>query len=136
MTKAKKKPGKKASPRATGVAKKTDEIRKIRNQVRNVILNGSVKMAERIVRTVNEEGSVSGLKFLWETAALFPSGSAEEDSTGEETLAKMILKALEMPTEPPSDDEEERNEEDETNAEGDVESEEPEEMEAEVGSSL
>jgi hypothetical protein len=128
MVKGKKKAAQKSAPRTTGVAKKSEEIGKIRNQVRNVILDQSTDMAKRIVRSVNEEGNVGALKFLWETARLFPTGDAEEESGGGESMAKMLLKALGLPTEPPSEEEEEHKqddheEEEETNGEGDVESE-------------
>lgn len=127
MAKAKKRTSKKsAASRTTGVAKKPEEKRKIRNQVTNVILNNSVGMAQRVVRLVNEEGNINSLKFLWETARLFPTGDVEEEPDGGETLAKILLKALGLPTEPPSEDGEEREE---ANQEADVESEELEDVE-------
>jgi hypothetical protein len=122
--KASKKSGGKSTGRTTAVAKKPEEIRKIRNQVTSVILNGSLAMTNRMVREVSEEGNISALKFLWETARLFPAGEAEEDPNSSDALAKSLLKALGLPTEPPSEDEEEAEE---TKPEADVESEEGEE---------
>jgi hypothetical protein len=123
-----KKSGGQSSGRTTGVAKKPEEIRKIRNQITNLILNGSVTMTNRVVREVSEEGNISGLKFLWETARLFPSGEAEEDPNSSDALAKSLLKALGLPMEPPSEDEEEMAE---PKAEADVESEEVDDAEEE-----
>ncbi len=116
------------SVRTTGLAKKPEEVRRIRHQVTNVILDGSLDMTRRVVREVNEEGSVSALKFLWDTARLFPAGETEEESDGE-GLAKALLKALGFPTDPPNEDEEEK---DESKREADVESEESDEGE-EIG---
>lgn len=124
MAKARRKTKKTKAPRATGAAKSPEEIRKIRNQIKNVILDGSVEMTKRIVRSVNEEGSANALKFLWETASLFPN-EAEEDSAEDESLAGILLKALQTPEEAPDDEEEEKAE---GNEEGDVESEEGKEV--------
>ena len=114
---------KRNAARPTGATKKPEDIRRIQNQVRNVILNGSVKMAERIVRSVHEEGSIGALKVLWETASLFPSGDAGVAATAEEPLAKALIEALELPTKEAEQDEES---EDEADGDADVESEETE----------
>jgi hypothetical protein len=129
MAKAKKGTAKKNVARTASVAKKPEEMQKVRNQVANVIVDGSVEMAKRVVRSVSEEGNINALKFLWEFANLFPTPETEEDPEEQETLAKILLKGLRLPAELPSEEKEPG---------GNVELEELEELEeiAEVTSGL
>ena len=47
MAKAKKSPAKAKAPAVTAVAKKPEEIQKVRNRVTNVIVDDSLEMAKR-----------------------------------------------------------------------------------------
>lgn len=113
MAKAKKSPAKAKAPAVTAVAKKPEEIQKVRNRVRNVIVDDSLEMAKRTVRSVKEGGSVTTLKYLWEVAGLFPAPGLPDDGE-EDSLAKTLLERMGLSGDIP------RHGEDE---EGDVESE-------------
>jgi hypothetical protein len=119
MAKAKKKAGTKPAgakrgPRITGIAKKPEEMQRARNQVVNLIVDSSVEMTQRVVRSVSERGSVPALRFLWEVAGMFPTTPGSEDG-GEEASAKALLEKLGLYGELPAG---------EADPEGDVESEE------------
>ena len=121
MAKAKKKAGTKAAvtkrgPRITGVAKKPEEMQGARNRVVNLIVDSSVEMTQRVVRSVSDGGNVSALRFLWEVAGMFPAGAGAEDGEQEAT-AKSLLERLGLC---------EELRKDEAEPEGDVESEESE----------
>jgi len=83
MAKAKKKAGTKPAgtkrgPRITGIAKKPEEMQSARNQAVNLIVDSSVEMTQRVVRSVSERGSVPALRFLWEVAGMFPTALARK----------------------------------------------------------
>ena len=91
-----------------------EDIQRVQNRVTNVILDNSVEMALRVVQSVTESGQIASLKFLWETANLFPA----DENTGDEspdTLAKILLERMGLDDESPNGD---------GNGDGDVESEE------------
>jgi hypothetical protein len=50
--------------RVTAVPKKPEELQDARNQVKNMIVNASVDMTRRLVRSVTEGGSILALRFL------------------------------------------------------------------------
>jgi len=97
MAKAKKRAGTKAAtkrePKITGIAKKPDEMQSARNRVVNLIVDNSVEMTRRVVRSVSERGSVPALRFLWEVAGLFPNDPGSEDNE-QEVSAKELLEKL------------------------------------------
>ena len=120
MAKAKKravtKPaGRKREPKITGIAKKPEEMQRARNQVVNLIVDSSVEMTQRVVRSVSERGSVPALRFLWEVAGLFPTTAGSEDGD-EGASAKALLEKLGLYGELPAGEADPE--------EGDVESEE------------
>ena len=119
MAKAKKKAaaktaGPKRGPKITGVAKKAEEMQSARNRVVNLIVDSSVDMTQRVVRSVSERGNVTALRFLWEVAGMFPTAPESEDSE-QEASAKALLEKLGLYEELPGG---------EGDPEGDVESEE------------
>jgi hypothetical protein len=121
MAKAKKKAGTKAAgtkraPRITAVAKKPEEMQGARNRVVNLIVDSSVEMTQRVVRSVSDGGNVSALRFLWEVAGMFPTTAGADDGEQEAT-AKSLLERLGL---------HEELRKDEAEPEGDVESEESE----------
>jgi hypothetical protein len=98
MAKAKKKAGTKPAgtrrePKITSIAKKPEEMQRARNQVVNLIVDSSVEMTQRVVRSVSERGSVPALRFLWELAGLFPTTPSSEDGD-EGASAKALLEKL------------------------------------------
>jgi hypothetical protein len=107
--------GTKRGPRITGIAKKPEEMQSARNQVVNLIVDSSVEMTQRVVRSVSERGSVPALRFLWEMAGMFPTTPGSEDSEQEAVAAKSLLEKLGLYGELPGG---------EADPEGDVESEE------------
>ena len=116
MAKAKKRAGARRKPRVTGVAKNPEEIQKVRNRVVNLIVDKSVEMTERVVRSVSEHGNVTALRFLWQAAGMFPAGPGAEDEDEERGgVAQSLLEKLGLYEEAPRD---------EADPDGDVESEE------------
>jgi hypothetical protein len=97
MAKAKKSRSKsrkaQASKGVTAVPKKPDELQNARNRVTNVIVDASVDMTKRVVRSVNERGSVLALRFLWEIAGMFPT-SAAGGIEEQESVAKSLIEKL------------------------------------------
>lgn len=119
MTKAKKRAGTrpaatKPRPKITGVAKKPEEMQSARNQVANLIVDSSVEMTQRLVRSVSEQGSVPALRFLWEVAGMFPTAPGSDENE-QATSTKALLEKLGLYEELPGN---------ETDPDGDVESEE------------
>jgi hypothetical protein len=80
-------------PRVTAVPKKPEELQNVRNQVANVIVNASVDMTKRVVRSVSEGGNVVALRFLWEIAGMFPA-SSPEGAGDHESVAKSLIESL------------------------------------------
>jgi hypothetical protein len=115
MAKAKKRVAKKKiTPGVDAKARSAEEIQRVRNRVRNVIMDRSVEMAERVAQSVTEGGQVTALKYLWEAAGLFPA-DAEEENGEQDSLAKVLLERMGLADELPAS---------RTEAEGDVESDE------------
>ena len=106
--------GTKRGPRITAVVKKPEEMQGARNRVVNLIVDSSVEMTQRVVRSVSDGGNVPALRFLWEVAGMFPTAAESEDGEQEAT-AKSLLEKLGLY---------EELRKDEADSEGDVESEE------------
>jgi len=77
----------------TGAPKNPEELQDARNRVLNVIVDSSVDMTKRVVRSVNEKGNVSALRFLWEVSGMFPT-SASDDVEEQESVAKSLIENL------------------------------------------
>jgi len=103
---------KKTAPPPDPKAKSKEEIQRLQNRVRNVIFDGSVEMAQRVVQSVTESGQIASLKFLWDVVGLFPEG--EQDDESPDTLAKILLERMGLEDDPDSEA---------PSASGDVESE-------------
>jgi hypothetical protein len=121
MVKAKKKAGTKPAgttrgPKITGIAKKPEEMQGARNRIVNLIVDSSVEMTQRVVRSVSDGGNVTALRFLWEVAGMFPTASGSDDREQEAAATKSLLEKLGLYDELRGD---------KADPEGDVESEEP-----------
>lgn len=77
-----------------------DQVQEIRNVVTNIILDGSVEMTRRAVRAVVEAGNITTLRYLWETAGLFPSEDQSENGEAD-SLAKILLERMGLTTDMP-----------------------------------
>jgi hypothetical protein len=79
--------------RVTADPKKPDELQNARNRVTNVIVDASVDMTRRVVRSVNERGNVQALRFLWEIAGMFPAAATTaSDERG--SITKSLIESL------------------------------------------
>ena len=97
-----------AGARVTSVPKTAEELQKVRTKVKNLILDGSVEMTQRVVQSVTESGTMTSLKFLWEMAGLFPTAGAEDDDeVPDGSFAKTLLERLGLPSDLPRPREEE-----------------------------
>lgn len=107
MAKTKSSPGANARKLAADTpdpkARTKEQIQEVRNRVTNVILDGSVDMARRVVQAVAEGGQITTLKYLWETAGLFPGGD-ESDSGESDSLAKILLERMGLSPDMPEED--------------------------------
>ena len=83
----------KIAPPADPKAPSKEDIQRVQNRVTNVILDGSVEMARRVVQTVAEGGQITALKFLWDVVGLFPPGE-RSDEESPDTLAKILLERM------------------------------------------
>lgn len=101
MPKKKRATAKRAATPADPKARSKEEIQRVQNKVTNVILDHSVDMATRVVQSVAEGGQITALKFLWQTAGLFPSGKPVEEDDSPDMLAKILLGKLGMDDDPP-----------------------------------
>lgn len=83
-------------------AKSKTQVQEVRNQVTNVILDSSVEMARRVVQSAVENGQITTLKYLWETAGLFPAGGDAEEGDSD-SLAKILLERMGLTTDIPDE---------------------------------
>lgn len=83
-------------------ARTKEQIQEVRNQVTNVILDSSVEMVNRVVQSVIDGGQITALKFLWETAGMFPNESQGENGESD-SLAKILLERMGLTPDIPED---------------------------------
>jgi len=74
------------------VVKDTENIEDVKRQIAEVITAASVQMTESIIRTVNERGSVLGLRFLWNMAGMLPKSATGEGDQGALSMKTLIEK--------------------------------------------
>jgi hypothetical protein len=82
-----------SAKRVTADPKNPDELQNARNRVTNVIVDASVDMTRRVVRSVNERGNVQALRFLWEIAGMFPP-AATTGGDDQGSMAKSLIESL------------------------------------------
>jgi hypothetical protein len=65
----------------------------VKRRIAEVITAASVEMTESVIRTVNERGSIMGLRFLWSMAGILPnpaSTQADQDAFSMKTLIEKL----------------------------------------------
>jgi hypothetical protein len=72
--------------------KETEKVEDVKRQIAEVITTASVQMTESVIRTVNERGSVLGLRFLWNMAGLLPKSATGEADHGALSMKTLIEK--------------------------------------------
>jgi hypothetical protein len=100
MKRAKAKTASKTSQRvASGGkgARKPADLAAIREQITNLVGNEAVGMVETTIAEV-EKGHYLALKYLFEMIGLYPTAGAE-DTPGEDSLARTLLRRLGFPEE-------------------------------------
>jgi hypothetical protein len=102
MKRAKAKTTDKAShrvaPRGKG-ARKPADLSAIREQITNLVGNEAVGMVETTIAEV-EKGHYLALKYLFEMVGLYPT-SGPDESPGEDSLARTLLRRLGFPEDVP-----------------------------------
>src|ERR1700694_3464410 len=81
-----------ARPGRVLVVKDTENTEDVKQQITEVITAASVQMTESVIRTVNERGSVLGLRFLWNIAGMFPKSATGEADQGALSMKTLIEK--------------------------------------------
>jgi hypothetical protein len=88
----------KRAPTGTKKPLKQVDLGAVREQITNLVGNGAVEMVETTIEEVGK-GHYLAMKYLFEMVglcpAIAPEGAAEEDS-----LAKTLLRRLQLPEEP------------------------------------
>ena len=74
------------------VVKDTENTEDVKRQIAEMITAASVQMTESVIRTVNERGSVLGLRFLWSIAGMFPKSATGEADQGALSMKTLIEK--------------------------------------------
>jgi hypothetical protein len=74
------------------VVKDAENTEEVKRQITEVITAASVQMTESVIRTVNERGSVLGLRFLWNMAGMLPKSATGEADQGALSMKTLIEK--------------------------------------------
>ena len=74
------------------VVKDTGNTEHLKRQIAEMISAASVQMTESVIRTVNERGSVLGLRFLWNMAGILPKSATVEADQGALSMKTLIEK--------------------------------------------
>jgi hypothetical protein len=74
------------------VVKDTENTEDVKRQIAEMIMAASVQMTESVIRTVNERGSVLGLRFLWNMAGMLPKSATGEADQGALSMKTLIEK--------------------------------------------
>jgi hypothetical protein len=76
------------------------DLSALRRQITDLVARNAVAMVQQAIDAVNEEGQYQAIKYLFEMIGLHPA-SAAENSPGEDSLAKALLRHLGLPEAPP-----------------------------------
>lgn len=100
MKKARSKRGtKRAKRRASGKKlRQATDLAAIRQEITDLVRNQAVPMVEITISEV-DKGHYAAMKYLFEMIGLYPA-AAQEESQGEDSLARTLLRRLGLPEEP------------------------------------
>ena len=100
MKKIKAKRGKKRVKRlpAGRKSRQTTDLAAIRQQITDLVRDQAVPMVETTISEV-DKGHYSAMKYLFEMIGLYPAATQEE-TQGEDSLARTLLRRLGLPEEP------------------------------------
>jgi hypothetical protein len=90
---------KRAKRRASGKKfRQATDLAAIRQQITDLVRNQAVPMVEITISEV-DKGHYAAMKYLFEMIGLYPA-AAQEESQGEDSLARTLLRRLGLPEEP------------------------------------
>ena len=100
MKKTKSRRGKKRA-RSLSAGKKSrqaTDLAAVRQQITDLVRNQAVPMVEITISEV-DKGHYAAMKYLFEMIGLYPA-AAQEETQGEDSLARTLLRRLGLPEEP------------------------------------
>ncbi len=71
----------------------------VREKINELVRASAVDMAKKVIE-VTKSGRVTQAKYLFEMAGLYPAREESRTSVGEESLAQVLLRRLNLPVEP------------------------------------
>jgi hypothetical protein len=100
MKKTKSRRGRKRTKRLTTGKKsrQATDLAAIRQQITDLVRNQAVPMVEITISEV-DKGHYAAMKYLFEMIGLYPA-AAPEETEGEDSLARTLLRRLGLPEEP------------------------------------
>ena len=100
MKKTKSRRGRKRTKRLTPGKKsrQATDLAAIRQQITDLVRNQAVPMVEITISEV-DKGHYAAMKYLFEMIGLYPA-AAPEETEGEDSLARTLLRRLGLPEEP------------------------------------
>ena len=100
MKKTKSRRGRKRTKRLTTGKKsrQATDLAAIRQQITDLVRNQAVPMVEITISEV-DKGHYAAMKYLFEMIGLYPA-AAQEETQGEDSLARTLLRRLGLPEEP------------------------------------
>ena len=100
MKKTKSRQGRKCTKRLTTRKKsrQATDLAAIRQQITDLVRNQAVPMVEITISEV-DKGHYAAMKYLFEMIGLYPA-AAQEETQGEDSLARTLLRRLGLPEEP------------------------------------
>jgi len=79
-------------------SRQTTDLAAIRQQITDLVRDQAVPMVEITISEV-DKGHYSAMKYLFEMIGLYPA-AAQEETQGEDSLARTLLRRLGLPEEP------------------------------------
>jgi hypothetical protein len=79
-------------------SRQATDLAAIRQQITDLVKNQAVPMVEITISEV-DKGHYAAMKYLFEMIGLYPA-AAQEETQGEDSLARTLLRRLGLPEEP------------------------------------
>ena len=70
----------------------------LRREITGLVARNALAMVQHAIDAVHEDGQYQAIRFLFEMVGLYPA-AAQEESLQEDSLAKLLLQALRLPSE-------------------------------------